>query len=101
MSNESDENQNKAEITGLPTFEFYDRTYARSMDGNDQKALSVFKNYEAKEKIRRLHSEIMWIKNEIVPETILDRIVGKKRAAKHQSYKHWAELMLIWLSAKK
>ena len=88
-------------ICSLPTLEDYDKSYGRSMDGNDQKAVVVFKTYETKEKVRRLQAELQWIKGGKVPADICDRIIGKKRQSKYRGYEHWAELMLLWLVAKR
>ena len=84
-------------ISGVPTLLYYQRTYARSMGDNDQKAVGAFKQFESQEKLRRLQNELMLIKNNQVREEVLDSIAGKKRKSRHASYEHWAELMLLWI----
>ena len=99
--NEQAEGKQPANTVMIPTLQYYERMYARAMDQNDQKAVSVFKNYEAKEKLRRMQSELQWIKEGKVTEQVLNSIVGKKREAKYGGYPKWAELMLLWIVAKR
>lgn len=87
-------------IRQIPTIAYLVKTYGQSFEGNDQKACRIFKDYEPKEKCKRLIQELEWVKDGRVPENILDECIKKKRAVKHQSYKHWAELMLLWLAGK-
>jgi len=97
------EKKEKAEptIAGIPTLEYYQKTYAVSMDQNDQKAVQIFKDYEAHEKFRRMQQEVMWVRDEKVKTMVLDRVLGKKRKSKYESYKRWAELMLLWMAGAK
>jgi len=46
-----------------PTLIIFVRKYLRPMEGNDRKALSVFKLHETKEASRRLEAELFSIKN--------------------------------------
>lgn len=87
-------------IKQVPTIAYFIRTYAVGFEGNDKKACRVFNDYEPKEKKKRLAQELTWVKDGIVAENVLDEAVKKKRAVKHESYKHWAELMLMWLAGK-
>ncbi len=82
----------------LPTLEYWQKMYGATMDGADQKAAGVFKNYESQEKLRRLQNELSWVKDGKVSSTACDRVVGRKRKAKYGSYQRWAELMLLWIS---
>lgn len=99
-SPDEEEQANKG-LASLPTLEYFQRTYSKSMEGADQKAVGVFKDYETAEKTRRLQNELMWIKDGKVSESTCNRIIGKKRKSKYQSYNRWAELMLIWLATHK
>jgi len=99
MSN-SEEEQSRG-VGVLPTLEYFQKMYAKSMDGADQKAVKVFKDYESHEKTRRLQSELMWIKDGKVSDAACNRIIGKKRKSKYTSYQRWAELMLLWLASHK
>lgn len=84
----------------LPTIEYFQRLYGASFDGNDKKAVLTFRNYEAREKLRRLQGELQAVKNGKVPPETCDRIIGKRRKSQHQTYEHWAGLMLLWITSK-
>jgi hypothetical protein len=88
-------------VVSIPTIDYFEKTYGRSMEGNDQKAVKVFAEYETKEKIRRLQNELIWIKEGRVPDTTLKAIIGGKRKARYQGYNQWASRMLLWLAAKR
>jgi len=88
-------------VSCMPTLEYYQRTYASNMDNNDQKAVSAFREYESHEKLRRLQTELQWLKNEQVIEKTCIRIIGKKRKGKYGSYARWATLMLMWCVSKR
>lgn len=88
-------------ISLLPTIQEYDRKYGISLEGNDQKAVRAFREFESREKLVRLRNELIWVKSEIVTEKACNWVIGKKRKAKHGSYKHWAELMLLWMLSKR
>lgn len=92
-----DENKPRA---GIPTISYYLKSYAQSFEGNEDKALRVFKDYESKEKQRRLQAELHLIKNGKVAQTTLDAIVGKKRFHRHEGYDKWAHFMLMRLLSK-
>jgi len=82
----------------LPTLEYFQKTYGKTMEGSDSKAVKVFRDYESQEKLRRLQSELTWVKDGKASRVACERVIGKKRKAKYNSYERWAELMLIWLS---
>lgn len=88
-------------LSSLPTIIYYEKTYARSLGHNDQKAVGVFKSYESQERVRRLQSELVAIKNGHASEKACEVAVGKKRLAKYQKYEEWAALMLLWLTSAK
>ena len=96
--NYSPEEHSEKRIAVLPTLEYFQRTYSKTMEGMDDKAIVVFKNYETHEKLRRLQNELTWIKDGKVSASACDRVVGKKRKGKHGSYERWAQLMLLWLA---
>lgn len=96
---EIEEETSARTVSSIPTLLYYQRTYARSMGDNDQKAVGAFKQYEAQEKVRRMQNELMLIKASQVREEVLDSVVGKKRKSRHNGYEHWSELMLLWLVA--
>lgn len=92
------ESESNPTIKFIPSLEYYFRMYASGMEGNDEKACRVFKEFEPKEKVRRLQNELSWIKNSQVSLEVLERIVGKKRFLKYETYESWAAIMLLWLS---
>jgi hypothetical protein len=86
-------------LKALPTLDYFEKRYGRSMQ-NDQKAVKVFRDYESMEKLRRLQNELVYVKEQRVGERTCQFIIGRKRAAKHGSYSHWAQLMLLWIAQK-
>jgi hypothetical protein len=105
VSNQSDEELiAEAEAGPKPVvliqqIEYYERAYAKSCEGNDQKAVQTFKMFESAEKLRRLQHDLILIKDDKVKKNLLDAVVGRKREARHGGYKKWAELMLLWIAA--
>jgi len=89
------------EIVSIPAIEFYQKTYARSCEDNDQKAIGIFKAYETKEKHRRFQQELQMIKDGRVSKKKLDEVVKRSREMKYQGYDKWAGRMLIWFVEKK
>jgi hypothetical protein len=89
------------QVVFLPTVEYYQKTYAGTLDDNDQKAVRLFKDYESHEKVRRLQQELIWVRDGKVKEITCDRLIGKKRRGKYSSYQGWGKLMLQWLAAVK
>ena len=85
-------------IVHLPALEHFQKIYGKTMEGNDQKAVSVFKSYESHEKLRRLQNELSWIKDGKVATPSCDRVIGKKRKGKYLTYERWAQLMLLWIT---
>lgn len=83
-------------IRVIPTLHYWQKTYAQSLGGQDQKSVRVFRDYESQEKTRRLQQELMNIKDGKVTDQALDLIVGKKRKMKYGGYDKWAALMLLW-----
>lgn len=99
MYDEEDEYGYKsADVRFIPTIAYYERTYGKSVEGNDPKGCRVFREYESAEKKRRLEQELIWVKSGMVAEEICDQHIGKKRKAKWQSYENWGAKMLLWLS---
>lgn len=95
------EMRKEAPVRSVPTIQYYEKTYGRSCEGNDQKAVKLFRTYESQEKVRRLQNELIMVKDRQVSEKILDNLIGKKRASRYQGYNVWAERLLIWLAEKR
>ena len=95
------EDDGQGRLSSLPTIIYYEKTYAKSLGGNDQKAVGVFKSFESQERLRRLQSELIAIKNGHASDKACEVAVGKKRLAKYQKYEDWAALMLLWLTTAK
>ena len=93
MSEEEDK-----KIKHLASIRLFEERYARGCEGNDEKAVRIFKDYEPREAVQRFRGELIAIKNEKVTENVINTWVGNKRVNKHGSAKRWAELMLIWLA---
>jgi hypothetical protein len=85
-------------IRAIPTIREYEKRYGISCEGNDQKAIRAFRDFESKEKLNRLRTELIWIKNEYVATKVLDEVVGRKRKARHLEYSKWAGWMLMLLA---
>jgi hypothetical protein len=99
-----DENSNppKApDVFAIPTIDYYEKMYGKSLEGNDQKGIGIFKTYEPKEKHRRLQHELQMIRDGRVSEQVLDQVVKLKRKMRHQGYESWAQKMMIWFAEKK
>jgi len=91
----------KAPLTSIPMFEYYQKMYAKNMGNEDQKAVALFKQYESQEKLRRFQNELMNIKSSQVREATLDRVVGKARKGRWVSYEKFGGLMLLWINSAK
>ncbi|MCC6953351.1 MAG: hypothetical protein IT290_04470 [Deltaproteobacteria bacterium] len=104
---ESDESANEPAaapevvVKLVPTIDYFQKNYGRSLEGNDQKAVRVFRDYEPNERLRRLQNELQQVKDKKVSENVLHAVVGKKRMHKYQGYDRWASLMLMWIVSKK
>ena len=85
----------------IPTVDYFQKNYGRSLEGNDPKAVRVFRDYEPRERLRRLQHELQLIKENKVSPDVLHAVVGKKRMHKYQGYDRWASLMLMWIVSKK
>ena len=98
----NDDNSNPSPVltAAIPTINDWEKNYGRSCEGNDQKAVKLFREYESKEKFRRFQFELQLIKDGKVRENVLDDVLGRKRMQKFQGYDGWAKLVLLWLAAK-
>ncbi len=85
----------------IPTVEYYHKTYAVSCGGEDQRALRIFRDFEPKEKLRRLQFELQQIRDKKAHPRACEVIIGKKRKARYESYERWAQLMLLWLLSRR
>lgn len=99
MSDESPDNETET-IKFIPTIEYFQRMYGASFEGNDRKAVLCYRNYEPREKLRRLQGELMAVKNGKVAPHICEMVIGKKRLQTNKTYEHWAALMLQWIVSK-
>ncbi|OVE80043.1 hypothetical protein BVY02_01600 [bacterium J17] len=88
-------------IAFLPTIKYYEKLYGISLGQNDQKAVTVFADYEPKEKLRRLQTELLWVKEGRATEAACDTVIGKKRKHRYRTYEQWARLMLLWIASIK
>ena len=98
----TDDNQeNQAEtIKFIPTIEYFQKMYGASFEGNDRKAVLCYRNYEPREKLRRLQGELLAVKNGRVAPHVCERVIGKKRLQTNKTFEHWASLMLQWIASK-
>ena len=101
VSGSSKDQDGSKPIVSVPTIDYFEKTYGRSLEGNDQKAIWVFREYETKEKIRRLQQELIWIKEGRVPDKTLKALIGEKRRSRYEGYDKWAARMLLWLVSKR
>jgi hypothetical protein len=98
---DTSQKQDPATVNAIPTIDYWEKTYGKNCDGNDQKAAGFFKEYESAEKTRRFQTELILVKEKKVSVTVLNAKLGKKRGAKFDGFHNWASYMLIWLSQKK
>ena len=83
--------------TSYPTLSMFVKKYLKPMEGNEKKALSVFKLYETKEASRRLEVELASIKRDEASQKYLNNLVGEKKGKQYQGFDKWAGLMLQWM----
>ena len=95
-SNKHNENQ----ITNIPTVDYLIKNYAKSSNSEDQKASRIFLDFETREKLQRLRSELLHIKSGQVSQAVLDQTIGAARKVKYNSYENWAAVMLQYLLKK-
>ena len=96
-----DTDENEKNVKLLPTIKHFRDSYSRSSDSDDKKGVRSFKMFESREKFLRLRQELVWIKENKVPDQVCDQVIGRARASRFTSYVHWAELMLQWMSTAK
>jgi len=88
-------------ISNFPVLSRYIKMYGKSLEGNDKKALSLFKFYETKEQQKRLETELLQIKKEMGSNAVLRNLLGRKRESRHGSFSEWGKMMLLWFSEAK
>lgn len=88
------------QVKALPTLEKYQRLYGKTCDGNDRKAMKLFKEYESRESLQRLTRELHAISTMKVADELCERVVGKTKKAKFESYAKWARMMLGCASSR-
>lgn len=91
-------NADAQSVVGIPTIAYYLKSYGKSLESNEKKAVGIFREYESKEKIRRLQTELNMIRMGKVSDQVCERTLGKKRQAKHNGFDRWAVAMLQWLT---
>lgn len=96
-----DEEESPPIVVLIPTIEYFQKTYGGSCEGDDRKAVQLFADYEAQEKLRRLQQQLIMVRDGRVSEKICHRVIGKKRVVRHESYQGWARLMLQWIASRK
>ncbi len=80
-----------------PTLKIFVRKYLKPLEGNDKKALSIFKLQETKEAARRLEVELVSIKNHEASNAYLKELIGDKKFKKHRGFENWAATLLLML----
>lgn len=85
---------------GIPNIKYFDRTYGISCEGNDRKAVKLFKSYETQEKLRRLQRELQLVTEGKIPDSLCDTVIGKKRFHRYGGYAKWARTMMIWITER-
>lgn len=99
IAEDSPEARPEYPIKGIPTIDFYCKTYARSCGDNDQKAIRIFKEYENQDRVRKLRAELSGVTQSKVSPILLERILGKIRPVKSQSWEKWAQMMIASLNS--
>ena len=74
--------------------------YGKAGSG-DQRAAQDFMICEQVDAINSFRSELVAITKGAVPDETLDALVGKPRKMRHESYKEWARMMLVWMANTK
>lgn len=92
------EDSNKKKVSHLPNIEHLIKAYANHADGNDHKAIENFQRFETTERMARLKSELMWIRDGIVTDETCNRLLGAVRKVKFESPENWAKMIMIWIS---
>ena len=95
---ESDFEEKDYSFKAIPTVKYSQRTYANSLGNNDKKAVDIFREYEPKDKIRRLKTELTAMAQERVSPQLAQTTVGPKRKGKFGSYSKWAKVVLCMLN---
>ncbi len=84
----------------LPALQFYQKTYAASCGNNDAKAVKLFKEYEARDKLNRLRQELYAVSKGRAAEAVCSRVIGLTRKSKYSGYDKWAVSVLAILNSK-
>ena len=86
--------EDKFPVKALPTIDRYMKIYGKSCDGNDRKGAGLFKEYEPADQLQRLVRELHAVRTNKAPEALCERIIGKSRKSKYESYSRWATMMI-------
>lgn len=76
------------------------KTYASST-GDDRRAVENFMYCEGAETVSSLRAELTGILQCRAEDSLLDKLVGPDRKARHGTYQEWAKLMLLWMASHK
>lgn len=106
MSDDSDDSyideyieRKYAGINDLPNLKYFINKYAKSTEGNDDKAIQLYAFYEGLEKKRALQNELSMIRSGGVALNALENLCGQRRKCPMGTYEKWALRMLMVLSS--
>ena len=88
-----------AGVVNFPNLQYYITKYAKPCDGNDIKAIKLFRYYEGLERVRAVQREFFLIKSGGAAQFALTKLCGLKRKGSYGTYEKWAQTMLLHLSA--
>ena len=88
-----------SQITGLPTIQYYMKTYGKSCGSNDRKGARLFQDYESGDKVNRLKRELAMVAQSKVTDDICARFIGNQKKATYETFARWAGFMLSSLNA--
>lgn len=88
-----------AGVNSLPNLKYFISKYAKSSEGNDDKAVQLFAFYEGLEKKRGLQNELAMIRNGAVANNALQQLCGNTRKCHMGNFDKWALRMLVVLSS--
>jgi len=93
--------QTEYTVKGIPNLDFYRKTYARSCGENDEKAVKIFKEFENTDRVRRVRTELVAVSLGKVSPELCEKILGKNRIVKHESWTRWATMMIAAINSKR
>ena len=84
----------------LPAIQQYQKTYANSCGNNDAKAIKLFKEYESRDKLQRLRTELIAVSQGRAAEPVCNKLIGLTRKSKYNGYDKWALMALGVLNSR-